>query len=69
MPVRTLIENAVARPVSECRVAADVSAAEGLRCLVKAVTNAEILVNNAGIFEPNFQISPTKIECGSSIPT
>ena len=50
-------------------VAADVSAAEGLRCLVKAVTNAEILVNNAGIFEPNFQISPTKIDCGSSIPT
>lgn len=40
-------------------VAADVSTAEGCAELAKAVTNVDILINNAGIFEPKdfFEIS------------
>ncbi|WP_045835929.1 SDR family NAD(P)-dependent oxidoreductase [Hyphomicrobium sp. 99] len=40
-------------------VAADVSTAEGCAALVKAVPSADILINNAGIFEPKpfFEIS------------
>jgi len=51
---------AKALPGAQLRgVAADVSTAEGCRALVAAVPQADILINNAGIYEPKdfFEIS------------
>ena len=46
------VDAAVARLNGARGVAADVGTAEGVRALVEAVPDVDVLVNNAGIFEP-----------------